>query len=52
MDTDVESEYLEKMREHVTIDDDILRAVIIPKKDQVQKVSRIIKDHLKQNIAH
>lgn len=41
----------EHARELVTEDDDMLRNVVLPKKEQVQKISRIIKDNLKSRIV-
>ncbi len=49
VDADTDAKFLEVAREHVNIDDSMLRNVIIPKKEQVQKINRIIKDKLKEN---
>ena len=47
----METKYQEVIREHVTIDDDMLRSVILPKLDQIQRISRMIKDELKNKIV-
>ena len=49
--SDLEIRFLEIAREHVEIDDNMLRNVIIPKKENLQKISRMLKDHLKGRIV-
>ena len=51
MNIDVEERYQEIARAHVSDDDSMLRSVIIPRQEYVQKISRVIKDYLKSRIV-
>ena len=48
---EVQARYEEIARDHVTIDDNMLRNVILPRKEYIQKIARIIKDELKSKIV-
>ncbi len=50
--SEVEERYSEAMREHVTIDDNMLRSIILPRREQIQKISRMIKDELRDKVVY